>query len=142
MTSSVIIASPAGVLDLDIHTTLETDPFKDPSSPVHALAAPITSPFLCLDSSKPFGDLSNSDSPDSLSPPDPHKIAIARWRSKVALRSSSSETSSPSTLVLPSTTIASSVSRQIILAPPRIPRRYAILVLPGQEIPFGRPYRT
>ncbi|GJT48815.1 hypothetical protein Tco_0974972, partial [Tanacetum coccineum] len=32
--------------------------------------------------------------------------------------------------------------RQILPAPHRLPRRPAILVLPGQPIPFGRPYRT
>ncbi|GJV21784.1 hypothetical protein Tco_1370804 [Tanacetum coccineum] len=73
-----IVTPPVGVLDLDIHTTLETDPSRDPSSPVHALAAPITSPFLCLDSSEPSGDFSDSDSPDSLSPPDSHETVIAR----------------------------------------------------------------
>ncbi|GJY08944.1 hypothetical protein Tco_0377129 [Tanacetum coccineum] len=99
-----IVTPPVGVLDLDIHTTLETDPSRDPSSPVHALAAPITSPFLCLDSSEPSGDFSDSDSPDSLSPPDSHET--------------------------------------IIPEPSGIPRRHAILVLPSQEIPFGRSYHT
>nr|GEV59081.1 hypothetical protein [Tanacetum cinerariifolium] len=32
--------------------------------------------------------------------------------------------------------------RWILPAPPGLPRRPAILVLPGQPIPFGRPYRT
>ncbi|GKC79478.1 hypothetical protein Tco_1130252, partial [Tanacetum coccineum] len=32
--------------------------------------------------------------------------------------------------------------RQILPAPPELPRRPAVLVLPGQLIPVGRPYRT
>ncbi|GKC40552.1 putative reverse transcriptase domain-containing protein, partial [Tanacetum coccineum] len=32
--------------------------------------------------------------------------------------------------------------RQILPEPPGLPRRQAILVLPGQPIPIGRPYRT
>ncbi|GKC55259.1 hypothetical protein Tco_1078004 [Tanacetum coccineum] len=80
--AAAVVAPPVGVLDLDIHATSETDTFEDTSSPVHALAAPITSLFLCLDSSKSFGDFSDSDSPDSLSPPDSHETVIARWRIK------------------------------------------------------------
>nr|GEY69301.1 hypothetical protein [Tanacetum cinerariifolium] len=76
----------------------------------------------------------------SLSPPDSHKIVVARWRSNVALRSSSP--SSPSTLVLPYTTIPSLASPQIAPTPFGIPHRPVILVLPSQEIPFGRPYHT
>ncbi|GKE73228.1 hypothetical protein Tco_1535269, partial [Tanacetum coccineum] len=142
---TTVVAPPVGALDLDTNVTLETDPSRDPSSPVHALAAPITSPFLCSGSFEPSRDFSNNDSPNSLSPPDSYETAIARWRSRVALHSSPSETSlpsSPSTQVLPSTTITPPASRQIVLAPFGIPRRPAILVLPDQEIPFGRSYRT
>ncbi|GJX09424.1 hypothetical protein Tco_0199283 [Tanacetum coccineum] len=87
---AVVVALPAGVLNLDIYATSET----------------------------------NSSS-------------------KVALHSSSFDTSSPSspsTHVLPSTTNAPPASLQIVPAPSGIPRRPAILVLPGQEIPIGRPY--
>nr|GEV79922.1 hypothetical protein [Tanacetum cinerariifolium] len=51
---TAIVVPPVGVLDLDIHTTSETDTFEDPSFPTHALVAPITSPFLFTssDSSK------------------------------------------------------------------------------------------
>ncbi|GJT04690.1 putative reverse transcriptase domain-containing protein [Tanacetum coccineum] len=108
--AAAVLAPPAGALDLDTQVTSETDPSRDPSSLVHALAAPITSPFLCS-----------------------------------ALHSTSSETSlpsSPSTQVFPSTTITPPASRQIVLSPFGIPFRPAILVLPDQEIPFGRSYRT
>ncbi|GKC38469.1 hypothetical protein Tco_1050853, partial [Tanacetum coccineum] len=75
--AAAVVAPPVGVLDLDIHTTSETNPFEDPSFPVHALAVPITSLFLCSDSSEPSRDLSDSDSPDSLLPPDSHETSVA-----------------------------------------------------------------
>nr|GEW33573.1 hypothetical protein [Tanacetum cinerariifolium] len=78
--AAAVVAPPAGVVDLDIHATLETDTFEDPSSPVHALAAPITSSFLCSDPYESFGDFSNSDSPDSLSPLDSHKTVVPYCR--------------------------------------------------------------
>ncbi|GJT47658.1 hypothetical protein Tco_0973815 [Tanacetum coccineum] len=139
---TAVVAPLAGVLDLDIYTTSETDPFEDPSFPAHALVAPITSPFLFTssDSSESSRDFSDSDSSDSLPPPDPHETVVARWRSKVAVRSS------PSTSTLPPTPVKTTISPlalcQIVPAPPRLPRRPAILGLPGQEIPIGRPYCT
>ncbi|GJT27730.1 hypothetical protein Tco_0908005 [Tanacetum coccineum] len=75
---AAVVAPPAGVLNLDIHVTLETYPSRDPSSPVHALAAPITSPFLCSYSSEPSRDFFDNDSLASLSPPDSHKTVVAR----------------------------------------------------------------
>ncbi|GKE49817.1 hypothetical protein Tco_1481075, partial [Tanacetum coccineum] len=46
--AAAIVASPTGVLDLDVHSTSKTDPFKDLSSPVHAPAAPVISLFYIL----------------------------------------------------------------------------------------------
>ncbi|GJV43893.1 putative reverse transcriptase domain-containing protein [Tanacetum coccineum] len=66
------------------------------------------------------------------SSPDSHKVTVARWRSKVALRSSSSS----------SLAFTPPTPHQTVSALSDLPRRSAILVLPGQEIPFGRPYRT
>ncbi|GJU16952.1 hypothetical protein Tco_1144918 [Tanacetum coccineum] len=57
---------------------------------------------------------------------DPYKTTVARWRSRVATCSSP-----------PSPPI-----RQILPAPPGLPRRLVILVLPCQPIPIGRPYRS
>ncbi|GKC60967.1 hypothetical protein Tco_1088565 [Tanacetum coccineum] len=57
----------------------------------------------------------------------------------VALRSSSP--SSPNH-ALPSIVIELPALCRIVPAPPGVPHRLAILVLPGQEIPFGRPYHT
>ncbi|GJZ24117.1 hypothetical protein Tco_0561576 [Tanacetum coccineum] len=66
------------------------------------------------------------DTPDSPPSQDPYEVIVARWRSRVAARSS--PTSSP--------------IRQILPAPRRLPRRPAVLVSSGQPIPVGRPYRT
>ncbi|GJS58631.1 hypothetical protein Tco_0653415 [Tanacetum coccineum] len=93
-----IVTSPAGVLDLIMYSSTDSDLSEGLSTPEHA---PI--------------------------------------RGKVASRSPSS--SSP-THALPSTDIASPAPHRIIPAPPGVPYRPAILVLPGQEIPLGRPYRT
>ncbi|GJS74129.1 hypothetical protein Tco_0706970, partial [Tanacetum coccineum] len=141
---AVVVAPPAGILDLDIHTTLETDSSEDPSFPAHALVAPITSPFLFTssDSSESSRDFSDSYSSDSIPLPNPYETAVARWGSKVALRSSSL----PSTSTIPPTPVETTISpptlRQIVPTPPGLPRRPAILVLLGQDIHFGRPYRT
>ncbi|GKA28588.1 hypothetical protein Tco_0714833 [Tanacetum coccineum] len=64
--------------------------------------------------------------------PNPYEVTVAQWRSRVAARSS--PPSSPTDMTLPIS--------QILLAPPSLPRRLAVLVLPGQPIPIDRPYRT
>ncbi|GKF17842.1 hypothetical protein Tco_0062760, partial [Tanacetum coccineum] len=78
-----------------------------------------TFPFINTDSS-------DSDTPDSPPSQDPYEAVVARWRSRVAARSSP----------------PSSPIHQILRAPPRLPCRPAVLVLPRQLIPVGRPYRT
>nr|GEW31409.1 hypothetical protein [Tanacetum cinerariifolium]GEW31412.1 hypothetical protein [Tanacetum cinerariifolium] len=65
--------------------------------------------------------------------PDPHEATVARWRAAVMAHSSSSSSYSAST---------PPASLQIVPVVPGLPRLLAILVLPGQEIPFGRTYRT
>nr|GEW31410.1 hypothetical protein [Tanacetum cinerariifolium] len=62
--------------------------------------------------------------------PDPHEATVAQWRAAVMTHSSSSSASTPP------------ASLQIVPVVPGLPRLLAILVLPRQEIPFGRPYRT
>ncbi|GKA44927.1 hypothetical protein Tco_0737723 [Tanacetum coccineum] len=110
---AAVVALPAGILDLEIYTTSETDPFEDLSSPVHAPAAPIISLFLhSSDSFEVSDDPSGSDSFMSHLSLDSYEVVVARWRGK------------------------------IVPTPPRVHCRPAILVLPGQEIPLGRPYRT
>ncbi|GKC02858.1 hypothetical protein Tco_0994468 [Tanacetum coccineum] len=134
--AAAIVTSPTGVLDLDVHTTSKTDLIEDLLSLVHAPVAPIISLFL--HSFEASDDSFGSDSFKSLSSLDLHEVVVARWRGKVASRS----VSSSFTHALPSTNIASPTPHQIVPAPPGVPRRPAILVLSGQEIPFGRPYRT
>ncbi|GKC32404.1 hypothetical protein Tco_1039698, partial [Tanacetum coccineum] len=86
--ATAVVALPTGVLDLDVHSTLETDPFEDLSSPVHAPAVHIVSLFLhSFDSSEAFDNSSRSDSLESLSSLDSHEIVVSRWRGKVASRS-------------------------------------------------------
>ncbi|GJY28945.1 hypothetical protein Tco_0404712 [Tanacetum coccineum] len=56
----------------------------------------------------------------------PYVATVARWRSRVTIRPSSSSEFP----IAPVTTL------------PGIHRRLAILIRPGEAIPFGRPYRT
>ncbi|GJV76226.1 putative reverse transcriptase domain-containing protein [Tanacetum coccineum] len=86
---------------------------------IPSTAPTYTSPFICTDSS-------DSDTPDSPPSQDSYEVVVARWRSRVAARSSP----------------PSSPIRQILPAPPDLPRRPAVLVSPRQLIPVGRPYRT
>ncbi|GKB30469.1 hypothetical protein Tco_0869870 [Tanacetum coccineum] len=99
---AAIAASPARVLDLIIHSSIDSDPSEDISPSEHVPTLPDTSPFLCTDPSK---------------------------------------TSSPTHDLSP-VVVASHVPCWAVPAPPGVPRRPALLVLPGQEIPLGRPYRT
>ncbi|GJU86571.1 hypothetical protein Tco_1294117 [Tanacetum coccineum] len=109
---AAIVASPVGVLDLIVYSSTDSNLSDDLPSPEHASTLPATSPFLYSDSSEASSDSSNSVSSDRPLSPDSHETTIARWRSK------------------------------IVPTPPGIPRRSGILVLPSQEIPLGRPYRT
>ncbi|GKD54963.1 hypothetical protein Tco_1288350, partial [Tanacetum coccineum] len=89
-------------------------------SPEHISPLPAISPFLCTES---------SEAPDSSDRPpsqDPYVATIARWRSKV--------TACP--------LLSSEFPIAPVTTPPKIRRRSAILIRPGEAIPFGRPYRT
>nr|GFB28874.1 hypothetical protein [Tanacetum cinerariifolium] len=87
--------------------------------------------------------LHSSDSSERPPPSDLYLTIVARWRSRVVLHSSSP--SSPTNDLSPThdlspVVVASPAPCRIAPAPPGIPHRLAILVLPGQEIPVGRPY--
>ncbi|GKE64005.1 hypothetical protein Tco_1518166 [Tanacetum coccineum] len=82
------VASPAGVLELDTHSSSEVDPSE--SSPPSISVAPMVSPFLCSDDSK-----LNTEIPERHVSPTFHDAMLTRWRSKVASRSSSPTTSTP-----------------------------------------------
>ncbi|GJX45943.1 hypothetical protein Tco_0262619 [Tanacetum coccineum] len=89
------------------------------SSPEHISPLPTISPFLCTNS---------FEAPDSSDEPplqDPYVAIVARWRSRVTTRPSSS----------------SEFPIALITAPLGIRRRSTILIRPGEAIPFGRPYR-
>ncbi|GJT30969.1 hypothetical protein Tco_0911244 [Tanacetum coccineum] len=126
-TIPTIVPATAPVADLPvIHDDTPLIPTDTPTiSPIVPTIPSIsptiqyTSLFICTYS---------SDNDTSKRPPsqDPYKVTAARWRSRVATRSSPP---SPPT-------------HQILPAPPGLPRRPAVLVLPGQLIPVGRPYRT
>ncbi|GJX37196.1 hypothetical protein Tco_0250499 [Tanacetum coccineum] len=107
-------AIPATVPIVDppiVHDDTLLIPTETPTIPPVVSTLPHTSPFLYTDS---------SDSDTSKRPllQDSYKVTVARWRSRVAARSS------PPT-------------RQILPTPPGLPRRPAILILPGQPIPVG-----
>ncbi|GJY22909.1 putative reverse transcriptase domain-containing protein [Tanacetum coccineum] len=82
------VASPAGVLELDTHSSSEVDPSE--SSPPPVFVAPMVSPFLCSDDS-----VSDTEIPERHVSPTPHDSMLTRWRSRVASRSSSPTTSTP-----------------------------------------------
>ncbi|GKD40100.1 hypothetical protein Tco_1260307, partial [Tanacetum coccineum] len=135
------VASHAGVRELDTHSSSEVDP-SESSLPLVSVA-PMVLPFLCSDDSE-----SDTEIPERHVSPTPHDAMLARWRSRVASRSSSHTTSTPeipttpipptpSAFVAPSTDIISPVD-----APPKICRRRAILIQTRQDIPIGRLYRT
>ncbi|GJY44265.1 hypothetical protein Tco_0432478, partial [Tanacetum coccineum] len=135
------VASPAEVRELDTYLSSEADPSESSLPPVSV--APMVSPFLCSDDLE-----SDTEMPERHVSPTPHDAMLARWRRRVASRSSSPTTSTPkiptapippapSAVVAPSTDIIS-----LVHAPPKICRRQAILIRPGQDISFGRIYRT
>ncbi|GJR11703.1 hypothetical protein Tco_0794355 [Tanacetum coccineum] len=116
---AVAVASPAGVLKLDTHSSSEGDPSESSLPPVSI--APMVLPFQFLDDS-----VSDTEIPERHVSPTPHDAMLSRWRSRVASRSSSPTTSTPeiptapippapSAVVAPSTDIISPVD-----APPGI----------------------
>ncbi|GJR58663.1 hypothetical protein Tco_1500825 [Tanacetum coccineum] len=136
------VASPARVLELDTHSSLEVFPLESSLPPVSV--APIVSPFLCSDDSE-----SDTEIPERHVSPTPHDIMLTRWRSRVASRSSSPTTSTPKIptapiLPAPSAVVAPSSEFPLahVDAPPGIHRRRAILIRPGEDIPIGRLYHT
>ncbi|GKA32077.1 hypothetical protein Tco_0718444, partial [Tanacetum coccineum] len=102
-----------------IHDDTLLTPTISPTLPPVAPTIQYTSPFIDT-------DLFDSETPDSPPSQDPYETIIAQWTSRVATRSS--PPSSPICHILP--------------APPGLPCRPVVLVLPGQLIPIGRPYRT
>ncbi|GJW74690.1 hypothetical protein Tco_0134060, partial [Tanacetum coccineum] len=135
------VASPARVLELDTHSSLEADPSE--SSPPPVSVAPMVLPFLCSDDSE-----SDTEIPERHVSPTPHEAMLTRWRSRVALRSSSPTTTPeiPTAPILPAPSAIVAPSSEFplvhVVAPPRIRQRQAILIRPEEDIPIGRLYRT
>ncbi|GJT19206.1 hypothetical protein Tco_0877912 [Tanacetum coccineum] len=112
--------SPAGVIELDTHSSSEADPLE--SSPPPVYVASMVSHFLCSNDSE-----SDTKMPGRLISPIPHDAMLTRWRSSVASRSSSPTTSTPEILTAP-------------ILPCTI--CYSILIRPEEDIPIGRLYHT
>ncbi|GJS88045.1 putative reverse transcriptase domain-containing protein [Tanacetum coccineum] len=85
------VASPAGVLELDTHSSSDPDPSESSLPPVPV--APMVSPFLHSDNSE-----SDTELPERHVSFAPHDAMLARLKSRVASRPSSlSGSSSPTT---------------------------------------------
>nr|GEW65656.1 putative reverse transcriptase domain-containing protein [Tanacetum cinerariifolium] len=113
---AVSVTLPARVLDLvDYLSYYDSDPSGD-SLPL-ALELLLVSPFLCFDDSEADSEF------------EPPEVAS---RPSLSLGSSSHETLAPS----------SEFPLGLVVDPPRIRRQLAILIKPGEAIPFGRPYHT
>ncbi|GKB59631.1 hypothetical protein Tco_0915817, partial [Tanacetum coccineum] len=117
---TTLVTSPTGLCGLVPYSGSDSDSPDEMSSPEHISSLPAISPFLCTDS---------SEAPDSSDGPpsqDPYVATVARWRSRVTTRPSSSF----------------EFPIDPVTAPPGIRRRSTILIRPEEAIPFGRPYRT
>ncbi|GKE11835.1 hypothetical protein Tco_1415386 [Tanacetum coccineum] len=120
MVETTLIALPTGLCGLVPYSGFDSNLPDEMSSPEHISPLPAISRFLSTDS---------SEAPDSSDGPpsqDPYVATVARWRSRVIARPSSSSEFP----IAPVTT------------PPEIRRRSAILIRPGEAIPFGQPYHT
>ncbi|GJS23228.1 hypothetical protein Tco_0451860 [Tanacetum coccineum] len=120
MVETTLVALPTGLCGLVPYSGFDSDSPDEMSSPEHISLLPAILPFLCTDS---FEALDSSDGPPSQ---DPYVATVAHWRSRVIVHSSSS----------------SEFPIAPVTAPPGIRQRPAILIRPGEAIPFGRPYRT
>ncbi|GJR19993.1 hypothetical protein Tco_0968520 [Tanacetum coccineum] len=136
------VASPAGVLELDTHSSLEFDPSE--SSPPPVSVAHMVSPFLCLNNSE-----SDTEILERHVSPTPHDAMLTRWRSRVASGSSSPTTSTleiPTAPILPTPSAIVAPSSEYplapVVAPPGIHRRRAILIRPGEDIPIALRYTS
>ncbi|GJY31938.1 putative reverse transcriptase domain-containing protein [Tanacetum coccineum] len=133
---AAVVVLPIGVLELDTYSSSKADPSE--SSPPPVSVAHMVSPFIGLDDSE-----SDIEIPERHVSPTPHEAMLTRWRSRVALRSSSPTTSIPEIptdpiLLAPSAIVAPSSEYllALVVAPPKICQRRAILIQPGEDIPI------
>ncbi|GKE90145.1 hypothetical protein Tco_1567620, partial [Tanacetum coccineum] len=95
------VASPAGVLELDTHSSSKVDPSE--SSPPPVYVAPMVSHFMCSDDSE-----SDTEIPERHVSPTSHDAMLTRWRSRVAPQSSSPTISTleiPTAPILPTSSV-------------------------------------
>nr|GEX62023.1 hypothetical protein [Tanacetum cinerariifolium] len=128
------VVLPVGVLELDTRSSSEADPSE--SSPPPIPVAPMVLPFLCLDDSESDTEIRVRHVSST-----PHDSMLTRWRSRVALRSSSPTTSTlenPNAPILPVPSAIAAPSFEFPLAPvvasSKIRRRRAILIRPEEDI--------
>ncbi|GJS96316.1 putative reverse transcriptase domain-containing protein [Tanacetum coccineum] len=130
------VTLPAGVLDLVDYSSFDYDPSEDslPTAP----ELPLVSPFLCSDDSKVDNESEPAEQrPDRHESHAVHDAMVLRWRDMVTFRQSLPLRSSSYDTFVPSYEFPIA----LVVAPPRIRRRPAILIRPGKAILFGRPYR-
>ncbi|GJY32128.1 hypothetical protein Tco_0415623 [Tanacetum coccineum] len=109
---TTLVASPTGLCGLVPYSGSDSDSPDEMSSPEHISPLPAISPFLCTDS---------SEAPDSSDGPpsqDPYVATVARWRSRVTTRPSSS----------------SEFPIAPVTAPPRIRRRRGKLLTARKRV--------
>ncbi|GJS07659.1 hypothetical protein Tco_0364455 [Tanacetum coccineum] len=84
MVETTLVASPTGLCGLVPYTGSDSDSPDEMSSPEYISQLPAILPFLCTDFSKA------PDSSNGPSSQDPYVATVARWRSRVTARPSSS----------------------------------------------------
>ncbi|GKF85053.1 hypothetical protein Tco_0249951, partial [Tanacetum coccineum] len=118
---AAVVASHAGVLEVDTYSPTEADPSE--SSPPPVSVAPMVLPFLCSDDSE-----SDTEMPERHVSPTTSTLEI------------------PTTLILPAPYVVIAPTFEFplapVVAPPGIRRRRAILIRHEEDIPIGRIYRT
>ncbi|GJT69032.1 hypothetical protein Tco_1028318 [Tanacetum coccineum] len=120
MVETNLVASLIGLCGLVPYSDSNSNSPNKMSLSEHISPLPAISPFLCTGS---------SEAPDSSDGPpsqDPYVATVTLWRSRVTSR--------------PSSSIEFPIAP--VTAPLGIRRWSAILIRPGEAIPFGRPYRT
>ncbi|GJS90411.1 hypothetical protein Tco_0773047 [Tanacetum coccineum] len=114
------------------------DPAPEDSLPSAPALALVLS-FLCSDDSEADSESEPAEQrPERHASLVVHDVMVSRWRDRVPSRSSSPSGSSSQDTLTPS----SEFPVAPVVASPGIRQQPAILIRPGEAIPFGRPYRT
>ncbi|GJS80770.1 hypothetical protein Tco_0730651 [Tanacetum coccineum] len=128
---AILIALPIRVLDQTAHVSVDSSSLEDPFPALPEI--PSVATLLILDGTESDHDLESSKQlSERYASMAVYDASVSRWKDRVMSRPSRSSSPDAATLLADVPTVA----------PPGVRRRAAILVLPGQEIPFGRLYRT